>query len=440
MLFLLVLFSVGMALAFAMSPMGLPLLTYWKVLLFFWTGGKYEDAEKKLGLSKYSRAHLYSLACVPWLMSQPHYRTGTFAEDMRTNLRNVVLPTGIYGIPLSLCAWNKATIVLTGLFLIPFAAFVGSIWRKFKGIEEVASDCFRRTLLEPTDWFQLWRLNCRLASMVALATKSKDFDMEDKWLFIKTCLEQKIPVTPVMDMPKTLIAKDVNEEGGMGIHVLKNVIHGGNWILQEKLENSDAVKALLPEGAPLSTMRVLTGSHGALEALGSNAGQGVKVKTLAMVWRAGRKGANTDHSCVMVNVPPGGKVRADKLGCASTSAHWYAMGYKSLGMPVSTKDGSITAHPDTGLVYPGKMLPCAAKGAKLCEEAHQSMMPGVPLAGWDVAFCPPKDGGKEPELVLLEANLSCNFFRGSIAWEDYAGLLDEHFKALDKHFHDKKQQ
>jgi len=272
--------------------------------------------------------------------------------------------------------------------------------------------------------------------MVSLGTKSKDFEMEDKWQFIKTCLEKKIPVTPVMDMPKTLIAKDVLEEGGMGIHVLKNVLHGGRWILQEKLDNHDAVKKLLPEASPLSTMRVLTGSLGALAALGSEAGKGVKVKTLAMVWRAGRKGANTDHSCVMVNLPNGTK--SDELGTASTSAHWYAAGLKSLGMPLSTQDGSITAHPDTGLVFPGKKLPTASKAAKLCEDAHQEMMPGVPLAGWDVAFCPAKDGSKDPELVLLEANLSCNFFRGSIAWEDYSTLLDEHFKALDKKFRESK--
>merc|ERR1711972_712609 len=412
--------------------MGCPLLMYWRVLMFFWTGGKYAEIEKKFGLSKYSRAHMYSLASVPWLLSQPHYRAGTFQEDMQTNLRNVVLPTGLYGIPLSICVLNKMTVVLAGLFLIPFAAFWGSLWRRLRGLEDSACACFRRTLLEPTDWFQLWRLNCRLASMVALATKSSDFEMEDKWKFIKTCLDMGIAVTPVYDMPKTLIAKDVLEEGGMGIHVLKNVMHGGRWILQEKLENCQAVKDLLPEGAPLSTMRVLTGSLGALKDLNSRAGENVKVKTLASVWRAGRKGANTDHSCVMVNVPKG--KMSDDLGYASTSAHWYAMGWKSLGMPVSTVDGSIAKHPDTGLLYPGKQLPGAARASKLCEDAHERLMPGVPLAGWDVAFCEPKDGGTEPELVLLEANLSCNFFRGSIAWDDYAGLLDEHFKAIDKHF------
>mmetsp|Transcript_22375 Transcript_22375/g.46362 ORF Transcript_22375/g.46362 Transcript_22375/m.46362 type:complete len:463 (-) Transcript_22375:123-1511(-) len=423
--------AAGLALpaGLVLSPLLPPLWKYWRTLLFFWTGGRYADAGSRLGLSKFSRAHLYSLASVPWLMQQPHYRTGTFQQDMLTNLRNVVMPTGLFGVPLSICARSRVHAVLTAWLVIPAAAFVGSWWRKLRGLEASASECFARSLLAPTDWFQLWRLNCRLASMTSLATQSKDFELEDKWVFIKTCMEKGIPVTPVMDQPVTLIAKDVLEEGGMGIHVLKNVLHGGRWILQEKLDNCDAVKQLLPDAAPLSTMRVLTGSLGALAALGSDAGKNCTAQTLATVWRAGRKGANTDHSCVMVDVP-GGKV-SEVLGGASSSAHWYASGWKSLGMPLSTKDGCITAHPDTGLELKGKVLPSASAAAKLCERAHDALMPEVPLAGWDVAFCPAKDGGSQPDLVLLEANLSCNFFRGSIAWEEYSSLLDEHFAAID---------
>jgi len=116
---------------------------------------------------------------------------------------------------------------------------------------------------------------------------------------------------------------------------------------------------------------------------------------------------------------------------SSTSAHWYAMGFKSLGMPISTQDGSISNHPDTGLMLKGKTLPGAAEARRLCERAHNEMMPGVPLAGWDVAFCEPKTPGGQPELLLLEANLSCNFFRGSVAWEEYATILDDHFAAID---------
>jgi hypothetical protein len=325
---------------------------------------------------------------------------------------------------------SRLTAVFAILVVIPTAAFWGSWWRKLKGMETSAAECFQRTLLAPTDWIQLWQLNCRLASMTALSTKSRDFDMEDKWKFISSCLEKKIPVTPVMSQPVTLIAKDVNEEGGMGIHVLKNVMHGGRWILQEKLDNCSAVQRLLPDNAPLSTMRVVTGSRGALSTLGASHGKPAGAKALCSVWRAGREGSGTDHNCVMFNVPDA--LNNEILGSGSSSKHWYCIGLKAMGAPVSTMDGSITHHPDTEAKLEGERLPGASAAAALCEKAHDALMPGVPLAGWDVAFCPPKNGDQsKPELVLLEANLSCNFFRGKIAWDEYGSLIDEHFAAID---------
>ena len=37
---------------------------------------------------------------------------------------------------------------------------------------------------------------------------------------------QENPVTPVFDMPKTPIMKEVLKDGGLGIHVLKSALHG----------------------------------------------------------------------------------------------------------------------------------------------------------------------------------------------------------------------
>lgn len=220
----------------------------------------------------------------------------------------------------------------------------------------------------------------------------------------------------------------------MGIHVLKNVVHGGRWILQERLDNCTAVNKLLPSNAPLSTIRVVTGSLGALSALGAGEGQSLKARALCTVWRAGRQGASTDHSSVMVNVP--GAHDSETLGTGSSSAHWYARGWKALGLPLSTADGALALHPDTGRRLCGEQLPGASEATRLCERAHDALMPGVPLAGWDVALCPAEaaggePGGPEPRLVLLEANLSCNFFRGTIAFAEYAALLDSHFAAID---------
>lgn len=409
-------------------PMLPPLLVYWRVLFFFWFGGRYADARTRFALGGMSCSHLYSLAMVPWLMTKPHYRTGTFQQDMLTNLRNVVLPTGVYGLPLSIWARSRLHAYFAILFVIPVAAFVGSWYRRLGGMDSAVA-CFRRSLLEPKDWFQLWRLNCRLASMTALATKSPDFDMESKWSFIQGCLKNDLPTTPVLETPKTLVAKDVNEEGGMGIHVLPNVLHGGCWLLQEKLDNHPEVQKLLPKDSPLSTMRVVTGSTGALKLLGRPA-EGKLATALCAVWRAGRAGASTDHSCVMVDVPE--PLTEETLGTGSSSAHWYASGFKSLGKPLSTADGALVHHPDTALCLRGCKLPKVREALELCERSHEILIPSVPMAGWDVAFV--DEGGGPPKLVLLEANLSCNFFRGTVNWEKYGQLLDQHFAALDAHF------
>jgi len=52
------------------------------------------------------------------------------------------------------------------------------------------------------------------------------------------------------------------------------------------------------------------------------------------------------------------------------------------------------------------------------------MMKEVPLAGWDVAFT--SEG-----IFLLEANLSCNFFKGTFDRVAYIDLVDAYWQQLD---------
>lgn len=47
----------------------------------------------------------------------------------------------------------------------------------------------------------------------------------------------------------------------MGLYFFKNATAGGDWIIQERLDNDAFVSALLPENAPLSTMRVISASR-----------------------------------------------------------------------------------------------------------------------------------------------------------------------------------
>jgi hypothetical protein len=77
-------------------------------------------------------------------------------------------------------------------------------------------------------------------------------------------------------------------------------LQGGDWILQERIANSSFIASLLPDDAPLSTLRVITGSRQWLmqqgagqQAAGQQAQQGDAsstagvVEVMTVVFRAG---------------------------------------------------------------------------------------------------------------------------------------------------------
>jgi len=127
-------------------------------------------------------------------------------------------------------------------------------------------------LLAPKHWFALWRINSTLVAAHHQAHNAQprvqnEYKYENKWDFLELALQQsKLPpggtrsfkVTPVITDVPELVCKHKNIEGGMGIHMFKNAVHGGDWILQERLSNCEELQALLPATAPLSTFRVIT--------------------------------------------------------------------------------------------------------------------------------------------------------------------------------------
>ena len=72
-----------------------------------------------------ARLTIYPLCLHVRLWSLPHYRSGTFANDMRKNLRNVALPGT--GVPLSVLCFHYAIAVAFLWVGVPLAALAAAV-------------------------------------------------------------------------------------------------------------------------------------------------------------------------------------------------------------------------------------------------------------------------------------------------------------------------
>ena len=265
-----------------------------------------------------------------------------------------------------------------------------------------------------------------------------------------------VPVSPFLDtsQAKDLVIKHRNEEGGMGIFFYKNATEGGNWIIQERIHNSDFVNSMLPPNAPLSTFRIITMSrsslnlnerdleikksdshdsrdsdygHNNIDGDGEEDKVGSGIKALSCVFRAGRENAPTDHDSVLFDVD----IDTGLVGKGSTNSNWYKIGlHHILSCPWRTNDEDqrISHHPDSGKSksVTGRKIEQISSMVKLVEESHRKMCPDVPFVGWDVVL----SNDEEVPMCLLEVNLSCNFFRGSFNEKEYFSFIDEMFTEL----------
>lgn len=145
-----------------------------------------------------------------------------------------------------------------------------------------------------------------------------------------------------------------------------------------------------------------------------------KVSSLSCVFRAGRAGASTDHSSVLFDTD----VSSGRVNGGTTNAHWYQLGLHD-GIARYRPAATYETHPDNGVQLTGNSIPQMDEIRDLVETAHATLLPGVPLCGWDVALT------REAGRCLLEVNLSCNFFNGTFDKQGYFELLDTFFARLD---------
>jgi hypothetical protein len=252
-----------------------------------------------------------------------------------------------------------------------------------------------------------------------------EYAVENKWTFLQRGENAGVPVSPFLATPESLVVKHRNEEGGLGIFFYKNATFGGDWILQERLHNSEWVQKLLPSDAPLSTFRVITCSRASCSRSGATASDGLSpppqlsdVEALSVVFRAGRSGALTDHDSILFDVDKAmGEVRK-----GTTNANWYQLGLvKAAKCPWRSPAHDVTVHPDApDVTVTGSVVPGMPQLLQLVRSAHLSLCPHVPFAGWDVVLC----SHKSRPICLLEVNLSCNFFRGSFDLPTYLDFCE----------------
>ena len=214
-------------------------------------------------------------------------------------MRNVAIPGT--GLPLSLVAANRWIAFGFLMTAYPAVCLVSSVqkWIKTRG-ESSISEEYATRLLAPDDWFSYWRLNCIIVGLHAVLNDMPvDYQMENKWTFLEEGEKRGVPVSPYLKTPG-IVVKHRNEEGGLGIFFYKNAVDGGDWIIQERIQNSDWVSSLLPDNAPLSTFRVITCSRAAVDM--SKPAKQNDVTALSCVFRAGRAGAATDHDSILFDV------------------------------------------------------------------------------------------------------------------------------------------
>lgn len=372
------------------------------------------DTRDEALFKQHARIHLFSLASAFYLYSKPHYRKGTYRDDLMDNLRNVAIPGT--GVPLSLFVRSKFLALSFVATASPLVSLGAAIHHWLTTGESISKE-FATRLLAPNDWFNYWRLNCNVVGLHSYLEKNPPgYEMENKWTFLVEGEKRGVPVSPYLKTP-ALVIKHRNEEGGMGIFFYKNAADGGDWIIQERINNSDWVSSLLPSSAPLSTFRVITQSRGAF------APEAPEVTALSCVFRAGRQNAATDHDSILFDVD----VKTGEIRGGTTNAHWYRLGlFQWLSCPWRSHH-SYKVHPDAEHIkVTGKTVPDIASMLKLAEEAHLKLCHDVPFAGWDVVL----SADKKVPVCLLEVNLSCNFFRGSFDKATYLDFIDDAFSKL----------
>ena len=152
-------------------------------------------------------------------VDRPHYRTTSYAADLRANLSNVAARARAWRLAKSASCDRS----LLGSCHRARAEFCGSscaVMTRAPTFSSKNSRELQGTAPQAARRFSLWRTNSRLAAWHSLCVKKEtngwgDYDMENKWAFIEKGRNKGVAVSPPLETP-ALCIKHKNEEGRHG--------------------------------------------------------------------------------------------------------------------------------------------------------------------------------------------------------------------------------
>jgi hypothetical protein len=365
------------------------LINYYGILYnFIFLNKKYDDIE----YNNNEKIILYTAYCKYKYFNYKHYRNSTYGRDMYLNCSDLNIPHTT--ISLNYIFLNKFMLLFT-ILLYPIYGIFYSIYKYFK-CSLTFNDIYYSVLF-PNNWFINWRINCNITYLYYL--NGGDYlELEDKWLFSKKCIHNNIPVSPLIKT--NLFIKHKEIDGGQGCFKYNNVFNGGNWLIQENFENSSFLKNILPENAPLSTIRLVT--------INTNN----TIKILVGVLRAGLKDSNTDHNSILFNID----IDSGCILFGKCINNWYKNrnNFKNL---------VFIKHPQHNKKITGTIIPDWNLIKKLVIDTHFKISSTVPIIGWDVALT-------NKGIFLLEANYSCSLFNAEFNKNLYLDFINERYKLI----------
>ena len=338
------------------------LITYYLCLISFIRGSSLKDC-KYFKESIIAQTQIYCFFLNIKYFDIIHYRHSTLKKDLALNLKNVFIPNTY--IKFSYFVLNYTLLYIFFFIIFPIMCIFD------RGLYNQLTD--------PKDWFTFWRINSIVNYhnwLIVSKNKRKQYENEDKYIFYENCLTNKIPTIPVISND-SIIVKHKNREGGLSIFKFTNAINNGNWVIQEKLDNNRKLKPLLFKHSPLSTYRVITNKFG---------------KVLSCVLRVGLNNAKTDHKSLLYPI----NLKTKTYSKSVSNHSWYNLEKIDLKHDISKKEVTNLE----------EILDIAKK-------SHTELLPDVPLAGWDIAYT------EKYGLVVVEVNISCNFFCGKFNKNKY---------------------